>query len=262
MSMDRTNEPGNVEGTSTLPRFTAGELLTMLIRLFDQYELEHNEEITNPCLQCLRWVVSGRGSVHMHVPSDSGSESSSDVWDDLSPGSSFLAEHLPPVITDSPLSSTAQASADGGNRTRPLSTSPMADSLTESAEDMVTEFSSIPTIPASPYTTPEHVPEVLPGPAAHAGVGAAHTYRHTPGSFFGGVPGPITPYIANDSGAAHWYIVTRGRRVGVFDSSTMMTDAVSRVSGGTGSGGFTSRDQALAAFMTAMAEGIVRVVTA
>ncbi|RPD56064.1 hypothetical protein L227DRAFT_566179 [Lentinus tigrinus ALCF2SS1-6] len=235
MSMDRTNEPGNVEGTSTLPRFTAGELLTMLIRLFDQYELEHNEEITNPCLQCLRWVVSGRGSVHMHVPSDSG---------------------------NSPLSSTAQASADGGNRTRPLSTSPMADSLTESAEDMVTEFSSIPTIPASPYTTPEHVPEVLPGPAAHAGVGAAHTYRHTPGSFFGGVPGPITPYIANDSGAAHWYIVTRGRRVGVFDSSTMMTDAVSRVSGGTGSGGFTSRDQALAAFMTAMAEGIVRVVTA
>ncbi|RPD55782.1 hypothetical protein L227DRAFT_615158 [Lentinus tigrinus ALCF2SS1-6] len=249
MPMNHTNERGNVQDNSTLPCFTAGELLAMLIRLFNEYELANDQEITEPCLQCLRWVVSGRGRVHMHIPADDSESAESSIWGDLSPASSFLAEHLPPIISDP--SPAAQGSVGAASGTQPHTTTDTADSSTGSVEML---DSDIPTIPGSLYPTPEHVHAGLP--PSH-GIGAAPTPAIP---FMAGAQVPIVPYIANESSVAHWYVVTRGRRVGVFDSSEMMVDAVSRVSGGTGRGGFATRDQAIAAFMNAIAEGIVSVV--
>ncbi|RPD55281.1 hypothetical protein L227DRAFT_615560 [Lentinus tigrinus ALCF2SS1-6] len=282
MAIHHTNEPSNVEGTSTLPRFTSGELLAMLIRLFEQYELENNEEITDPCLQCLRWVVSGRGNIHIHVPpeSNSGSESpTSSIWDDLSPNSTFLAEHLPSVIADESWSSTAEAPAGVGNgldvpgavRAQPLDISPTgatAGSVTDSLAESLEGMSMTPSMLGSLYSTPEHVPTPLVARDAQPAIAEApiiFAADPTPADDTapivpaGGLP-PIIPYIALPSTASTWYVVTRGRRVGVFDTCSMMVDAVSRVSGGTGRGGFPTRESAIAAFRRAVADGIVSIV--
>ncbi|TFK78333.1 hypothetical protein K466DRAFT_607084 [Polyporus arcularius HHB13444] len=64
----------------------------------------------------------------------------------------------------------------------------------------------------------------------------------------------FTPQMTAEGG---YYVVTRGRTVGVFDSWALMVASVSKISSGTGRGGFHSRDAAIAAFRDAEAAGIV-----
>ncbi|TFK81069.1 hypothetical protein K466DRAFT_604803 [Polyporus arcularius HHB13444] len=64
----------------------------------------------------------------------------------------------------------------------------------------------------------------------------------------GGGQAAYTPFIAAPSPASMWYVVTRGRRVGVFDSCAAMVAATTRVSGASGRGGFATREDAIAAF--------------
>ncbi|KAI0750100.1 hypothetical protein C8Q80DRAFT_1269867 [Daedaleopsis nitida] len=67
---------------------------------------------------------------------------------------------------------------------------------------------------------------------------------------------PLDIFVAPDSAATNWYVVTRGRRIGVFDNCAMMTHAIVHVKSGSGGGGYTNRAPALQAFEGFLSQGI------
>ncbi|KAI0688735.1 hypothetical protein C8T65DRAFT_746448 [Cerioporus squamosus] len=100
---------------------------------------------------------------------------------------------------------------------------------------------------------------VVRGPAPIAAVAPALGAAVVPGPapVAAGAPAPSRCRRAcccTGRGARHSW----GRRVGVFDNSVMMVHSTSRISGGSGRGGFHTREAAIAAFREAEAAGIVR----
>ncbi|TFK80127.1 hypothetical protein K466DRAFT_605590 [Polyporus arcularius HHB13444] len=139
--------------------------------------------------------------------------------------------------------------------------------------------SATPSPANSLYTTPERIMAPLPDVDDAA---AAATVQYAPVAVAQPVPVAAQPvpiaaqpvpvvaqavpvvaaqpaYVAHiaDEGSDNYYVVTRGRTVGVFDNWAMMVASVSRVSSGSGRGGFHTRAAALAAFRSAEALGIV-----
>ncbi|KAI0684987.1 hypothetical protein C8T65DRAFT_701807 [Cerioporus squamosus] len=139
--------------------------------------------------------------------------------------------------------------------------------------NMTPAAAAAPAVPAAAVVPAPVVPAAtIAAPAATIAAPAPAVANTAPGAAVPAVavnpvaapPAPAAPdgppyvaYMTPHMNADNYYVVTRGRTVGVFDSWAKMVASTSKISGGTGRGGFHSWDAAIAAFRDAEEAGIV-----
>ncbi|TFK80472.1 hypothetical protein K466DRAFT_605301 [Polyporus arcularius HHB13444] len=270
------------------------------------------------CPECVRWSLSGRGLIHIHLPvqyNDSDDDGSSyrsatsppsgqsPPEEDVSPGSTLAPNASTSIDTQGrgashqevPRSSyvglvealaTIASLPEDSNahlpRLRPDHRVVVVDSSLEHHDDSIsftTESSSdslfsnsenAREIDLSPDDGDSEAIDMVPVDGLDpAHIASAPSSHRAAASFVAGQPRvlaqldpvasvhPYAPFVSPESDAKKWYIVTKGRIVGVFDNSSMVDYSVCNIGGGSGCGGYPSRAKAIKAFQTAEAAGIV-----
>ncbi|KAI0753503.1 hypothetical protein C8Q80DRAFT_1267893 [Daedaleopsis nitida] len=89
-------------------RFSIPDILAVWLAFCEAHNTANPEHpIERPCARCFRWLLYGEG--HMHVTSHASDPDDSDLWDNVSPHSTFLSDYLPPVLGPDPSASSASS---------------------------------------------------------------------------------------------------------------------------------------------------------
>ncbi|KAH9846692.1 hypothetical protein C2E23DRAFT_863877 [Lenzites betulinus] len=327
------------------PRFTIGQLFVLMLHIAEDSDaLDPSRDARPPCLDCLRRQILGDREIHAQLsraqPSVHGSALSSEAWDrwlwnNVSPGSSWMAANLPEVLPDPSLippalsrdrpqttgaecdntdtnssdayySSRASSPVPSTRSNHPSAAGrPSTHSMPAAAPPTTSHRASV-SAPAAPATvstrppptfttphmssaaafpTPAIRPYALSSVSATRPSGMPSAVRFNNSAYVRAAPAsrasttpPTSPVIAASSPAAPapttpavppgltapgeavplqvWYVVTCGRRVGVFDNHALAVWSVTGVRGNS-SRSYGSREEAERAFKDAQDMGIV-----
>ncbi|TFK79902.1 hypothetical protein K466DRAFT_605775 [Polyporus arcularius HHB13444] len=211
MTSDRTHKLGHSVPTES-PSLTIGEWIVRLLELGRVWNTFHpGVAMREPCDDCMHWMLSGRThGLHLQAAEESDGASSSErrLWENVSPDSTFLADHLPAVLpvpgastSSTPASRTVACQATAGQcpvhnvasgsgvvlghlhdapaarraalhtQDTPSATESVVDSLDgDSIDDTVSDMSDG---ADSLYASPEQVPLALPAADAQVAPAAA-----------------------------------------------------------------------------------------
>ncbi|RDX44169.1 hypothetical protein OH76DRAFT_1421496 [Lentinus brumalis] len=99
MTSDRTSKPGH-SVTTEGPSLTVAEWMVRLVELAKVWDILHpGVPMSEPCEDCMDGMLLGRRHVHGHSSADAtGAPGERQLWDNVSPDSTFLADHLPPIL--------------------------------------------------------------------------------------------------------------------------------------------------------------------
>ena len=125
-------------------------------------------------------------------------------------------ETVPLIFPSAPSAPPATRVASPATRTAP-STTRTAPPATRAAPPVMPATPTVRTTPLAARTTPLAA-RTTPLPTAATVAPPASAPITTPVTAAAPAARGYTPYIAQESHATTWYVVTRGRRVGVFDS--------------------------------------------